>query len=365
MANKTAAGKAFRFPEGVMTEEDWVRDHAARVEEVEVDWHSLIDRKKFNRMDNDEQKVYEAQLKKKAEKPQYRAWRGDRDTFYTISKETYTKAKGAGKVASGGQLLSRVIHTAASLPVGSAARTAILQTLAPKRVGRITNDDLQEMRALWNSADERQRAKWLSSNTWNNLEDYSLDFDSTIHGSNYTDFVEQLKRAMLGGKYQVHLRWSPGHEWDDFEYDSEAEMDRALGGFERQFPELEISSIKDPSGRRMASTRKTSTRRKAGYETSVIPAYRKAVDILEEMAGGGMDVPLAYIKNAAMDVSILTDEMDLVRDDFNRQYEFCQRMLKTLREWSTDGKPHKSSDFEPMLRIFKNKFPLLNITFPS
>jgi len=85
------SNKLVRFPEGVMTEKEWVERYADRVEEAKCSWLDFFDRTKFNRMDNDEQKKYEAQLKKKAEKPDYRAYKGD--IFYTISKETYLWAK--------------------------------------------------------------------------------------------------------------------------------------------------------------------------------------------------------------------------------------------------------------------------------
>jgi len=101
MQDKTAASnKPLRFPEGVMTERDWVKNYSDRLEEKKVGWESLIDRKKYHRMDGDEQKEYEAQLKKKAEKPQYRAWKGD--IFHVISKDTYDWAnrEGIGKTAA-------------------------------------------------------------------------------------------------------------------------------------------------------------------------------------------------------------------------------------------------------------------------
>jgi hypothetical protein len=58
-----------------------------RVEEVVIDWHDLIDRAKWNRMGGREQEEYEAALKKKAQKPIYRAWRGD--LFWIVSKKVY------------------------------------------------------------------------------------------------------------------------------------------------------------------------------------------------------------------------------------------------------------------------------------
>jgi len=85
------AGKLFRFPEGVMTETEWVQRHADRVEEFKVDWTAFFDRRKFNQMGgHGEQEEYEARLKKKAEKPLYRAWKGD--TYQIISKSTYDAA---------------------------------------------------------------------------------------------------------------------------------------------------------------------------------------------------------------------------------------------------------------------------------
>lgn len=87
--------RLFRFTEGVMTEKEWVHRYAVRVEAVKVSWESLIDRRKYNRMDGDEQKGYEASLKKKAETPQYRAWK-DSDIFVVVSKGTYLWAQKSG-----------------------------------------------------------------------------------------------------------------------------------------------------------------------------------------------------------------------------------------------------------------------------
>lgn len=91
---RTAASgstKKVRFPEGTFTEQEWVKQYADRVEEYKVDYHTLIDRRKWNKMDGDEQKAYEEKLKEKAKKPLYRAWKGE--TFYDISKDTYLWAK--------------------------------------------------------------------------------------------------------------------------------------------------------------------------------------------------------------------------------------------------------------------------------
>ncbi len=82
--------KLIRFPEGVMSELEWVQNHAVRVECVAVPWTSLINRRAFNRMDYAEQKAYELRLRAKT--TQYRAW-SSRDTFYTITKTTYLAAK--------------------------------------------------------------------------------------------------------------------------------------------------------------------------------------------------------------------------------------------------------------------------------
>ncbi len=98
-AEVTTADKKVRFPEGTMSEMDWVTNHADRVEEYKADWRSLMDKKQWNRMSGDEQKAYEDQVKKKAEKPMYRAWKGD--TYYDISKNTYEKAKQSGIKTAG------------------------------------------------------------------------------------------------------------------------------------------------------------------------------------------------------------------------------------------------------------------------
>lgn len=98
LAKPNGAGtRLMRFPEGTMTEAEWVRNHADRVEEVRESWLNLFDRNKFNRMDYAEQARYEAGLKKQAEKPVYRAWKGDK--FYAVSAASYAtraaKANGA------------------------------------------------------------------------------------------------------------------------------------------------------------------------------------------------------------------------------------------------------------------------------
>lgn len=72
----------------------WVQRYANqidRIEEILVDWHDLIDRKKYNRMNGFEQEAYEAQLKKKAQKVKYRAY--VRDMYHEVSKSTYTWIK--------------------------------------------------------------------------------------------------------------------------------------------------------------------------------------------------------------------------------------------------------------------------------
>lgn len=79
--------KKYQFPEGLFTEKEWVQRYADRFEEAKVDWYSLLDRRKWNRMDGRAQVQYEEKLKQKAEKPEYRAWKGD--TFQTVSKATY------------------------------------------------------------------------------------------------------------------------------------------------------------------------------------------------------------------------------------------------------------------------------------
>ncbi|HPT72139.1 MAG TPA: hypothetical protein PLE74_07645 [Candidatus Cloacimonadota bacterium] len=78
------------FPAG-FTEREWVQKFANRIEEVKIDWHDLIDRRKYNRMNGLEQEAYEAELKMKAEKSIYRAYYGD--TYQQISQSTYTWAK--------------------------------------------------------------------------------------------------------------------------------------------------------------------------------------------------------------------------------------------------------------------------------
>lgn len=80
---------------------DWVKSHADKVEEYEVDWTSSLvgySKKKWNSLDGNAQKEYEAALKRKALKPRYRAWEGD--VFYDISKDTYEKSKALFKTAA-------------------------------------------------------------------------------------------------------------------------------------------------------------------------------------------------------------------------------------------------------------------------
>lgn len=73
-----------------MSLEEWVMNYADRLEEVYVPWESFIDRRKWNRLDGDEQREYEQKLKKKASSPQYRAWRGE--VFHEIPRALYMKA---------------------------------------------------------------------------------------------------------------------------------------------------------------------------------------------------------------------------------------------------------------------------------
>ena len=77
-----------------MTMRDWIQRYADRMEEASIDWHSLIDRRKWNGLEGGAQDAYEEKLKKRAERPQYRAWRGD--VFYQISKDDYLWAKQRG-----------------------------------------------------------------------------------------------------------------------------------------------------------------------------------------------------------------------------------------------------------------------------
>ena len=94
--DRRTAAKLNRFPEGVMTEEEWVLTHAELVEPYEENWQNLYNRTKFNRMDNDQQREYEKELKLKAQKPHFRAWTKGRETFFDISRATYELAKRKG-----------------------------------------------------------------------------------------------------------------------------------------------------------------------------------------------------------------------------------------------------------------------------
>lgn len=84
------SGKLIRFPEGVMTEAEWVARYADRVSPLTVTWTWFYNRSKFNRLEGDSQDEYIASLKKKAEKPLYFAYKGD--VNYQISKSTYDAA---------------------------------------------------------------------------------------------------------------------------------------------------------------------------------------------------------------------------------------------------------------------------------
>jgi hypothetical protein len=78
-----------------MTEEQWVLSHAVSVEQYHENWHNLVDRVKFNRMNGDQQFEYEKRLRAKADKPHFRAWSA-RDTFYDITRSTYELARDHG-----------------------------------------------------------------------------------------------------------------------------------------------------------------------------------------------------------------------------------------------------------------------------
>ena len=83
--------KPRRYPEGVMTEREWVERHAERIEAATISWYSLIDRRKHFRLGGEELAAYERSLQEKAKKPEYRAWSGD--GFHVISAATYDWAK--------------------------------------------------------------------------------------------------------------------------------------------------------------------------------------------------------------------------------------------------------------------------------
>jgi len=94
---KSAAGKTFRYPEGQMTEEDWVDRYADSVEEYRAKWTDLFDRRKFNSLEGDgAQQRYEDDLKLKAQKPRFRAWKKGKETYQDISKATFEWAKKRG-----------------------------------------------------------------------------------------------------------------------------------------------------------------------------------------------------------------------------------------------------------------------------
>lgn len=86
------ADKLYTFKEGVMTEKEWVQKYAIRLEVGKVGFNRIYNRRKFNSLEGIAQKEYMAKLEKKAEKPEYRAWR-DENSFVVISKKTYDWAK--------------------------------------------------------------------------------------------------------------------------------------------------------------------------------------------------------------------------------------------------------------------------------
>lgn len=94
---KTTSQKLYRFSDGTTdTLLGYCIKNATRYEvSTNRSWYNLIDRMKYFRMDNDEQRVYEEKLKKKAAKPEYRVWNGD--TFIVITKRDYLAAIAAQK----------------------------------------------------------------------------------------------------------------------------------------------------------------------------------------------------------------------------------------------------------------------------
>lgn len=85
--------KLYRFSDGSFdTILGYCIKNAIRYEvKTNRSWYDLIDRRKYNRMDNAEQAVYEAKLKKAAAKPQYRAWTSA-DTFIVCTMKEYMAA---------------------------------------------------------------------------------------------------------------------------------------------------------------------------------------------------------------------------------------------------------------------------------
>jgi hypothetical protein len=96
-APKPALGshKKVRYPEGLMTETEWIQNHAASVEEYTVPWENLADRRTLNRLGGSEYEEYVERMKAKAEKPRYRAW-SKMETFHDIPKATYEWAISIG-----------------------------------------------------------------------------------------------------------------------------------------------------------------------------------------------------------------------------------------------------------------------------
>lgn len=79
--------KLIQFPEGIMSELDWVLQHADRVEPYKRSWQDLYKRDRYNALNHDEQEAYMHFLRKQADKQLYRAWKGE--AFYPVSEKTY------------------------------------------------------------------------------------------------------------------------------------------------------------------------------------------------------------------------------------------------------------------------------------
>lgn len=114
MTKKTSS-KMIRFPQGTMTEIDWVLNHADRVEKYTQNWQDMYSKKKFNSLDGDRQKTYVEDLKRKSAQPRYRAWSGD--TFYDISESSYSayNSKNAAVITA----FKTLARTGKSVTVGS------------------------------------------------------------------------------------------------------------------------------------------------------------------------------------------------------------------------------------------------------
>jgi hypothetical protein len=82
--------KVYRFPDGTMTEKQWVEQYADRLEyKAAHDPYEGYSRTKFNRLEGAAQNAYIKRLARKNALPSYRAYRRNGSSFQEISKSTF------------------------------------------------------------------------------------------------------------------------------------------------------------------------------------------------------------------------------------------------------------------------------------